>query len=54
MLSNFPFPLPLLAEQHQIVTKVDELLRMCNVLEVTMNTSNKYEIQLLKSALWVV
>ena len=54
MLSNLPFPLPPLAEQHRIVTKVDELLRMCDLLEVAMNTNKKYEIQQLKSALWAV
>lgn len=33
IVSRLPFPLPPLAEQHRIVTKVDELMTVCDKLE---------------------
>lgn len=33
IVSRLPFPLPPLAEQHRIVTKVDELMAVCDKLE---------------------
>ena len=38
-ISKFPFPMPPLAEQHRIVTKVNELMTLCDQLEQQQETS---------------
>ena len=35
-LRNYPFPLPPLAEQHRIVTKVNELMTHCDTLKARL------------------
>jgi type I restriction enzyme S subunit len=37
IVSGLPFPLPPLAEQHRIVAKVDELMALCDQLQITRN-----------------
>ncbi|HEY3490531.1 MAG TPA: restriction endonuclease subunit S [Candidatus Deferrimicrobiaceae bacterium] len=48
---NSPFPLPPLAEQHRIVVKVDELMALCDELEVRITSSSTTRYQLLDAAL---
>ena len=53
-LGNFrkiPFPLPPLAEQHQIVAKVNELMSLCDQLEAQMTSTEKNNQRLLESVL---
>jgi type I restriction enzyme, S subunit len=51
-LSSFIFPLPPLAEQHRIVTKVDELMAICDGLEVQLNAIQLAKSSLLESVLY--
>lgn len=44
-------PLPPLAEQHRIVTKVDELMALCDQLEVQLNTTEADSRRLLEAVL---
>ena len=46
-----PFPLPPLAEQHRIVTKVDELMALCDQLEASLVTGNDTRRHLLDALL---
>jgi type I restriction enzyme S subunit len=45
------FPLPPLAEQHRIVTKSDELMALCDEMEVRITTSAIFRHKLLDSTL---
>ena len=47
----FAVPLPPLAEQHRIVTKVDELMALCDRLEDSLATADGTRSRLLKSVL---
>ena len=40
-LSNYLFPLPPLAEQQRIITKVDELMALCDDLKMARDMSIK-------------
>ena len=44
-------PVPPLAEQHRIVAKVDELMALCDQLEVSLTTSEQTSSRLLESIL---
>ncbi|MEL7641038.1 MAG: restriction endonuclease subunit S [Solidesulfovibrio sp.] len=46
-----PIPLPPLAEQHRIVAKVDELMDLCDQLEVQLTTSQRRRSRLLEATL---
>ena len=50
-LRNYLFPLPPLAEQHRIVTKIDELMERCDELEKLKAERNQKQITVHKSAL---
>ncbi len=51
-LRTFPLPIPPLAEQHRIVAKVDELMALCDELEVQLTTTATTRSQLLEAALF--
>jgi type I restriction enzyme S subunit len=48
---NMRIPLPPQSEQHRIVTKVEQLMTLCNELEQTMKQNQAYTRQLLQVAL---
>ena len=50
-LRNFLVPLPPLAEQHRIVAKVDELMALCDQLEVSLDTAAATRRRLLDALL---
>ncbi|MBW4513688.1 MAG: restriction endonuclease subunit S [Timaviella obliquedivisa GSE-PSE-MK23-08B] len=50
-IRNLPIPLPPLAEQKRIVTKVDELMQMCDRLEESLRQSQQRAETFVKSAI---
>jgi type I restriction enzyme S subunit len=50
-LKAIPLPLPPLAEQHRIVTKVEELMALCDRLEAQLTTAQTVSRRLLESVL---
>jgi type I restriction enzyme S subunit len=50
-LSNFPIPLPPLAEQQRIVSKLGELMKMCDDLEASIKESQQQNEALLQEVL---
>ena len=51
VLERIPVGLPPLAEQHRIVAKVDELMALCDRLEVSLTTSDQTRTRLLEATL---
>ena len=49
--SDFPIPLPPLAEQHRIVAKVDELMALCDQLEQQLSQADQQRLRLLEAVL---
>jgi type I restriction enzyme, S subunit len=50
-LFGLPLPIPPLAEQHRIVAKVDELMRVCDELEASLAYAWDGRIRLLEALL---
>jgi type I restriction enzyme S subunit len=50
-LRSCPMPLPPLAEQHRIVTKVDELMSLCDQLESNLASADDTRRRLLEAVL---
>ncbi|MEI6987441.1 MAG: restriction endonuclease subunit S, partial [Rhodospirillaceae bacterium] len=51
ILTNLPFGLPPLAEQHRIVAKVDELMALCDSLEASIGNADDTRSRLLSALL---
>lgn len=51
IVANLPFPLPPLAEQHRIIAKVDELMKLCEELETQLAATAAIRRQLLEATL---
>jgi type I restriction enzyme S subunit len=51
LIRTFQIPLPPLAEQHRIVTKVDELMALCDQLETSLTSADGKRKKLLDALL---
>jgi type I restriction enzyme S subunit len=51
-INSLPIPLPPLAEQRRIVAKVDELMALCDQLEVQLTITQTEGRRLLETALY--
>ena len=51
LLTSFLIPLPSLAEQKRIVSKVDQLMHLCDELETRLNQSKKDSEMLMRAVL---
>ena len=52
IVRSYPIPLPSLAEQHRIVAKVDELMTVCDRLEVSLVASEETRGRLVEAVLY--
>jgi type I restriction enzyme S subunit len=50
-LEEIPIPLPPLAEQHRIVSRVDELMALCDQLELQLSQADQQRRRLLEAVL---
>ena len=48
-IKSFLIPLPPLAEQHRIVSKIDQLMTLCDELEKQIDTAESKQTNLLNS-----
>jgi type I restriction enzyme S subunit len=51
LLEEIPIPLPPLAEQHRIVSRVDELMALCDQLELQLSQADQQRRRLLEAVL---
>ena len=51
LIKSYPMPIPPLAEQHRIVSKVDELMNLCDQLEGHLATNRTNQSRLLEATL---
>lgn len=50
-IRSLSVPLPPLAEQHRIVTKVNELMELCNQLEASLDNTEQFRSKMLEAVL---
>ena len=51
VMANLPIPLPPQNEQWRIVTRVDELMRLCDALEQSIDAAQSKQAQLLDAVM---
>ena len=51
VMNNLPIPLPPLAEQHRIVTKIDQLMALCDRLEGSITAAQAKQADLLNAVM---
>jgi type I restriction enzyme S subunit len=51
-LVSLPIPLPPLAEQHRVITKVDELMGLCDRLQASLDAAETIRQRLLDALLY--